>query len=247
MPKLVFSFLISILIFATFAVEPVLAQTFKSNSVITKVGDAPEDQKPKIGGSGVKHPAPPAPANLQQAIYDQFNIDLNDFSQQELNWAWEKFWDIQHTKFFELTKGTHVFRTAGSSETKGCSVYFAHYPIQELFNVILIHELGHVIQNCPRDAKSLATKHNNLYQNGKNTVTGYGLPKSFAPNGSALSCFGYPAWGENYAEMITYYLNPNAKEQTVGNGTCVNNGTVPFADGKHQDYFDLAREILGEY
>lgn len=224
------------------------AQTFKSNQFVTKVGDAPEDQKPISGGPRQKAPEPPA--NIRDAIYDQFNIELNGFSPQELDWAWAKFWDVKHTKFFELAQGTRVYRTTGGSEVKGCTVYFDYYNTQELFNVILIHELGHIIQNCAGDRRSFVTKHNNIYLNGQNPLTGYGTPKTRGGSGVALSCFGYPAWGENYAELIAYYLNPTAKEQTVaggGSSGCINNNTVPFADGKHQDYFDLAREILGEY
>lgn len=236
-------------VFFSFSI-PVDAQTFKSNRFVTKVGEAPEDQKPKIGRSGQN--APPPPANLKQAILDEFFLDLNGFSNQELLWAWEKLWDVSHTNFSEIVKGnrakTDVFRTQGSSEVKGCTVYFSFYQAQELFNVIFIHELGHIIQNCAGDSKALTTKHNNIYQNGSNPLTGYGTPVSYGEYGAALSCFGYPAWGENYAEMIAYYLNPTAREQTVsGGGRCINNGIVPFETGRHQDFFDLAREILGEY
>lgn len=254
MIKAFFIFIAMVVAFMFIPTTEILAQTFKSNQFVTKVGDAPEDKKPKIGGSGTKTPAPPPPANLRDAIYNQFEVEFNGFSQQELLWTWEKFWDIQHTKFFELTKGArinHLPPCTGvgcpSSEAKGCTIYFATYPTQELYNVILIHELGHIIHNCAGDARALATKHNNIYKNGQNPVTGYGVAKSFAPNGSALSCFGYPAWGENYSEMIAYYLNPAAKEQAVRAGSCVNNGVVPFENGRHQDFFNLAQEILGVY
>ncbi len=226
-------------------------QTIQSNQFVTKVGD-PQGPPPNTSspGSGVKTSAPPSPANLRQAIIDKFGIELNGFSDQELNWAWEKFWDISHTNFFNLVKGRIVNRTSGpgeSSGVSGCSIEFSYYTDQTLFNVVLIHELGHVIQNCTPDTKSLDSEHSKVYANGANPLTGYGNAKNFSPNGVALSCFGYTAAGENYAEMITYYLNPNVKEMTVRQGTCDNNGVVPFSGLNHQDYFLLAKKILGTY
>lgn len=227
-------------------------QTIQSNQFVTKVGD-PQGPPPNTSplGSGTKTSAPPAPANLRQAIVDKFGVELNGFTDQELNWAWEKFWDISHTNFFNLVKGTKIGRTTGSSGVRECTVEFSYYTDKTLFNVVLLHELGHIMQNnCfATDAQSRYTEHNTVYGNGQNPVTGYGVAKSYA-GGVAQSCYDLPANGENYAEMIAYYLNPGVPEMTVANGGirgCVNKGAVPFQNGSHSDYFNLAQKILGVY
>lgn len=192
----------------------------------TRVGNAPI-------GSGARVTPPPPPENLATAIQQQFGITMIGFGRPHLQWAWEKFWDVSHTRFTELAKGTTITATTAVSEQLGCrKIILNPQTSGDQFKVVLFHELGHIIDHCPPDTQSFKTEHARVFLH-EGPITGY----------AEFSCYGTPKVDEDYAEMITYYLNPTVKEVI----NCHNRGTFPFANGKYPMHFELARKILGEY
>ncbi len=206
------------------------AQT-RSEKVTTRVGN-PTTQPPTQGGE-----APPPPQDIRQGIIDEFGITMNGFTQEQLQWAWEKYWDVSHTNFINLVRGTVVTAHSGMSEQTGCKTFLLRDELgitrgdATLFKVVLIHEFGHIIYWCG-DGERATTDHENAFVS-EGGMTGYG----------ASGCYGTPPITEDYAEMITYYLNRNVLEQTG----CELRGVVPFADGKYPKHFETARKILGDY
>lgn len=207
-------------------------QSVKSNPVNTKVG-APAGPPP--GGGGTRPTPPPAPSSLRQAIIDQFGVTMNGFSEIQLGWAWEKLWDVSKTNFPALVKGSVVTAGAGtSSEQTGCKnvIVGSAFNSPELFKIIFTHELGHVIYWCTGE-QAHRSGHASAFAS-EGGVTGYGNS----------GCLGTPAVTEDYAEMIAYYLNRDATEQTA---RCSNRGQVPFSDGKYPVHFTTAQSVLGVY
>lgn len=176
------------------------AQT-KSNKVIYNVGNPPS---PSAGVSPSLGNAPPPPADIRQGIIDQFGITMNGFDQAHLQLAWEKFWEIAPTKYISLIRGSKIIALGytGGSRQVGCfggatSVELVQYNGQ-YFKFILTHELGHVIRNCnPRNV----TK----YDDHVNAVSKEGAVSYYG--GNATKCTGSDNYSEDYADMITYYVN----------------------------------------
>lgn len=214
-----------------------IGATMASNEVITRVGN-PRTSSPGTG-SGVHPKAPPPPDDVRQAIIDKFGITMDGFNHDNLVWAWEKFWDVSNTHFIELAKGTTLTEAAGRiPEQLSCTqIVINNSANQQRLNVILLHELGHKIDHCNPEPLSHHEEHEQVYAKEKN-LTGYGLP-----NERGQACFGTPAVNEDYAEMITYYLNPGVKELIE----CNRQDQVPFADGKYPLHYQLAKKILGDY
>lgn len=202
----------------------ILAQsTTTSNKVITSVGNP-------IGSSPFVEPS-----NLRQTLIDKFNITMNGFSNQQLQWAWEKFWDVSHTKLINLVKGTTITAVSGElSRQTGCkTVEFGTRAQSDVsFKTVLVHELGHIIYWCnPIELTNRRDHQNTLAEEGG--LTGY----------SQNPCYGSSSVTEDYAETIAYYLNPGVVEQVP----CNNRGRIPFSEGKFQKHYNVARSILGEY
>lgn len=193
-------------------------------------------------------PIPPniADSELKQAILDQFGINMIGFGTEYLRYAWEKFWDISNTKFFQhlknrtRAKGTIIdVRQAGGSQQFACGESETDITLQQAgrggkfdkttFTTILLHELGHILYWCVSDADSYRSDHDKLYVEIKG-MTGYGRAVDTT---------------ENYPEMITYYLHPGVTERTHGDYSDQTN--IPFAGGKNPSYFALVQKILGYY
>lgn len=204
-----------------------------SNEVITRVGN-PIIATPSGTRVSLDRPQPPIIAgDPRQAIIDTFGITMNGFGQQHLLWAWYKFWDVSNTQFITLVRGTTITLIAGLSEQLGCkSVLFKPPATQEAFNVVLIHELGHIAYWCNPDAQSGKTQHENVFAQ-EGGMTGY----------AQYACFGTPPVNEDYAEMLTYYVNPGIKEVI----DCHIRDQVPFGDDRYPLHFNLANSILGAY
>lgn len=216
-------------------------QVFKSSPFCTKVGDptrpSPCLSQTETTSLGSRPQAPDIDSvNLRQAIIDGFGITMNGFSPQQLQWAWEKFWDVSKTNFINLTKGTAIEAASGTiSEQIGCRSVRVGSAFSEptLFKIVLTHELSHVIYWCNNDSLSRRSEHHNVFSQ-EGGVTGYG----------ASGCLGTPPHTEDYAEMIAYYLNKGVVEQTA---RCNNRGQIPFDGVKFPLHLNLARTILGEY
>lgn len=201
-----------------------------SKTVVTKVGNAPE-----LPGSG--GPAPEPPSDIRQGIIDTFDITLNGFTQEKLLMAWNKFHDISHTKFFNLVGDVTIDVWDQTSEQQGCGAIKLRRGLvndanQTLFNIILIHELGHVIYWCNDPSVNYMYEHENSFVTDK-PLTYY----------SAVSCYGTSRITEDYAETIAYYLNPGVVDQTA----CGSYNVVPYGNGRAPAHFDVAKKILGEY
>lgn len=191
------------------------------------------------------HPkAPPIdPSGLRQAIIDQFGITMNGFGSVQLQWAWEKLWDMSKTNFNKLIHGKSPNVTAqavapSDSQQLNCGqVNVGVYQQEVLFKIVLTHELGHIIYWCNENELNRKREHAVAYAD-EGAVTGYGEPV----NGKA--CTGTPAITEDYPEMITYYLNPGIPEQTV---SCSNRKQIPYGNGRYPLHFNIATQVLGNY
>ena len=230
-----------------------------SNPVITVVGDLPQD--------------------IKQEILSKYGIDMQDFDQQHLQWALELFDRTSKTNLKKLTQGAIMKKrptdATGYSQQVGCArhedtstnpplhgynfdtppaTYIQEHADKTKFQLTIVHELGHTIENCNTDALNHKNEHdaiwnkNNLTWNnslvnktgkGYNYLTGYS---------SQVWCTGaddtlHNESTENYAEMIAYYLIPEAKERVITN--CPRNDQVPLQ--VHPEYKEVARKILGDF
>ncbi|MBI2011468.1 hypothetical protein HYS91_01735 [Candidatus Daviesbacteria bacterium] len=238
-----------ILILLSFLVSPTISLVFaqesvKSNPVITRVGDAPLDQKPQVSNSlqlGVRATAPDIPdAALEGAIKEKFGITMRNYGTRHLRWAWEKFWDVSHTKFFDYVRGSTIFASVprDSSQVgcfKGVSVYVGTYQDETLFKLILIHELGHVIANCNNREQIRWSDYLRAHAVEKG-VTWYG--------NHAYECTKSNNISEDFAETIAYYLNPETKLQTV---LCSPDYHPPNLREDFPLHYNVANYILGNY
>lgn len=219
-------------------------QSVKSNSVITKVGDAKEEDRPRMA-AGAKQPAPVS-NNFREDILKEFGIDMQGFGEAQLRFAWEKFWDVKHTNFNKLVHGRQpVVKILAKAESKqiNCGeVWLQNFPQEEFFKIIIIHELGHIIYHCNNDSENLVTEHKNVYKQ-EGEVTKYGRDV-----GGGVSCLGEPSISENYPEMIAYYLNQNSAQQTAKCATSLPGpNSKPYENNAKPLHFNLAKRILGEY
>lgn len=222
--KLLLVFLLVLTISFSLFVPTTYGQSFAEKT--TRVGD------PQTFSAGPKTQAPPVdPQNIRSEIRDKFGINMIGFGQQQMQWAWEKLWDVSHTNFVKLLhpKPTIIninrINEGYSSQLGPTEINLKNYEDETLFKVIFIHELGHIIYWYNDDKISHQTEHNNLHKRGL-SATRYGATDKT----------------ENYPEMITYYLNPGKTEQTL-----FSQAVVPFANGRNPEYFNLAKAILGDY
>jgi hypothetical protein len=204
----------------------------ESNTVTTVVGNP---KTPVTGGP--RTPAPPCPSDCRQAIIDTFGVTFSTaFPATYYQYGWEKLWDVSHTNFDELVRGTTVQRDDNGSRRAGNTIWIRGTYPQSFFDIIFVHEMGHVINDLG-DPISSRTKHNNLWSQ-KGGLTGYGKTACgySIPDSNAKM-------EENYADLIAYYLNPEAADQTVD----CSSGEVVFANGANREYFELGKQILGAY
>jgi len=192
---------------------------------------------PPISGSPTPTPSvsPTPEGNLRLAILNQFGITLNGFDQQHLQWAYTKLLDISRTRFIEFTRGTIITAVLGtaSEQTGYHAVNLAQYAGQELFQVILTHELSHVVRNDNLHSSILWDEHL-LVLRSEGAITEY----------ARTACMGSDTASEDYADMITYYLNPNANAQTA---LCAGTQSNPYNNGGHPEHRRVVERILGGY
>lgn len=165
---------------------------------------------------------------------------MTGFPRQNMEWAWQKLWDVSNTNFINLVRGTRIRVVLPRyTQQTGCrSVDLGAFSSEELFKVVLVHELGHVIRNCNLDSVNKKDEHFSVWQQ-EGGVTGYA--RTACTYGSP-GTFQYIS--EDYAEMITYYLNPSANEQTA---SCAGTAPNPYSGGRYRLHFTVARDILGTY
>ncbi len=213
-----------------------------TSSFCTKVGN-PDGPSPCTNNSSGTHPqAPAAPADLKQAIQDKFGINIDStFDRTHQEWIWEKLWDVSNTNFDDLVTGTHVVdigSSGGSAQTNCKTIQIGQYSPKEIFQVVFTHEMGHIIRNCISAPKSHWDEH----------LAALASEKGVTEYARVLCTYSNPGdWqskSEDYAEMIAYYLNPDAHQQTAKN---CSGGPNPYLNGGYPLHFNVAKEVLGAY
>jgi hypothetical protein len=128
---------------------------------------------------------------------------LNGFDQDHLQWTWERLWEAGGS-FTDHLRGTKVEATSGLSSQVGCfgsgtSLYLGQYQPRAFFKFIVLHELGHVFQAC--NARSITHQAEQM-----NAYDQEGGVSFYAQN--ATKCItGVSNYGEDYADMVAYYLD----------------------------------------
>ncbi len=150
----------------------------------------------------------------RQAIIDKFGVTMDGFDERHLNAAWEKISETSNTNFPSLIKGAKIQAISqNTSSWTGCegvtSISLGQYEPLPFFKYIFTHELGHYIQNCKTRSISKSQEHEAAYsQEG---------PISYYAANAPL-CTGSSNLPEDYADMISYYLNPAAGFSTTSCG-----------------------------
>jgi hypothetical protein len=183
------------------------------------------------------HPvAPEVPdGNYVKAISEKFEINMSGFPVGDLRAAWEKFNEVSNTKFISLIKGTTVYAVGSGSEQTGCRTVNIRNNTNDpvLFKVLLTHELGHIIVNCNEEALDHQTDQLNALA-VEGGITAYGDKPCYEERYKG---------GEDYAEMIAYYLNPGVSERT----NCGTREVIPYANGAHPLHLAVVKRILGDF
>lgn len=197
--------------------------------------------------------APPPSPDIQLLTLDilkNFGVSMDkSFSYDYLKWTWEILWQVSNTNFLSLVRGPSsngiaIIRDDVSINHQiGCSSIGLRaissstrqpYP-ESLFKVVLIHELAHIIESCyPQNSRK-----NEL----ANIISQEGYLTNYSQFGD--QCVGSINLNEDYAETITYFLNRNLPEQSLGIGArCEPPSTTnPYTRNKplHQKF---AEELL---
>lgn len=182
-------------------------------------------------------------SDVRQALIDTFGITVDRrFTPDQMRTLWNKFRDVSNTNFNKLVRGTVITAVeGGNSRQTGCNAIDLGVSLTgEILTVVAIHEMGHVIRNCPQpfyDEQLKAYQAEGGVTNYSRTACTYITREHPIPT----------AWeheSEDYAETITYYLHPQASEQTAA---CAGRGPNPYANGKKPLHYAVAKKILGAY
>ncbi|MBI2121160.1 MAG: hypothetical protein HYU05_00450, partial [Candidatus Wildermuthbacteria bacterium] len=185
---------------------------------------------------------------LKQAIQERFGIEMSGFDETHLLWAKRTFDRIYHTRFFEYVRGTVITAQAGGnySSFQGCrKISLDQYNGEDLFSVVLVHELAHVMRSCNSKEQIRWDDHVKTIETDGEYVTGYA--KTVCKDEQEADD---RKKDEDYAEMIAYYLHPGVPEITMEKGLyrdCGNIGGIPYANGRIPAHLEIARGLLGEY
>ena len=196
------------------------------------------------------------PNAVASKIQKEFNITMQGFEYEHLQWAYEKFADVKKRskKFFTLTSGAVIQmrnHEQGYSYQASCrnhkpvsdqvGIYLHPHADKEKFQLTLIHELGHLIQICNDDIQAQYTNHiKALEQEGG--ITAYARNPGCASGTNNERSLR----NEDYAEMITYYLSPNAKERDIVN--CPPDNTIPYQNlaSKYPRHLEVVKKVLDD-
>lgn len=235
--------------FVLFSITPSIssAQSASSNCVVTAVGNAGDTPTPRPGCSGFSGECikPPSyPADLRQALINEFKINMDQgYDSEHLKATYEMFWCFSSTKFPSFVDDTLVDSNPnedihmGCPEVGPCTVWIRPMPGRmSTFTFILTHEMGHIVQySNPRDIIHWTDMENVSAEEG-----GVSL---YANNG--LDCVGGDRnWFEDYAETIAYFLHPQAGETTPACDPDKNPPNPFFDLKKFPHHLDLAKKIL---
>lgn len=188
---------------------------------------------------------PPAPDDIDKALLDKFGIKMSGYDRTHKVWAYDKFSQIititNSTHYKDLINGTIINAVASPADTAqvACQVIQVYPFNEELFKVAITHELGHIIRNCTAPRNNICYyAHLEVWDNGKNPVTNYSKTACTYPSSSRG---WWEKTSEDYAEMLTYYLNPGVDQQTAA---CAGRSANPYANGAHSAHWALADKII---
>lgn len=192
---------------------------------------------PAGGSTGSNSSGSSTPTNVSAVdIKNKFGISMNGFDAQHLAWAYGALETASSSKLLDLVKGAGIQAGNANLTFMECSnpaqITLKQESDQAYFKHALLHELGHRLYICQPDPVSKRTKHDQVYQTEKG-ISSYAV------------CGGGDLKAEDYAEMISYYLEQNTKEQMVNQACNVNGGQNPFATNRYPQHSALAKEILG--
>jgi hypothetical protein len=222
--------LFSLIVFAVWTQSSHAQLQTDSNTIRTRVGN------PAVGT------APEPPQDIRQGLIDTFGVTMNGFDQDHLRWTWERLWEVSHTKFTGLIRGSRVEATSGLSSQVGCfgggtTLNLGQYAPREFFKFIVLHEFGHVIQSChPRSVSNQVAQQNAFATEGGISY--------YATN--AGSCTGSNSLNEDYADMIAYHLDRIAGFSSgPGGGRCgPSNPPNPYEGSGFGLHQEAARGVL---
>ncbi len=178
------------------------------------------------------------------------SVKIIGFDAQHTEWINQLLAKYSNTNLSRLIQGTTIMPVAeqvnwtiGSSEPGGsCTIQMYQYPNQSMFDILLTHEFGHVIDFCTTSKDSLHDEHTTVFKDEKG-VTDYARNNCV----SGTEGRGRPSEAEDYAEMISYYLNPGANVVS----DCKSNPNAveanPYNNGGFPEHYNLAKQILGTY
>lgn len=211
------------------------AQCDKENTI--SLSPKPTSSETTICKGYKKGIIPPSnPATLYQDIKNKFGVSMEGFDQKHLQWAWEKFWEISNTRFINLIKGAIIYADNSSFQSSCKVVFLQQFKEEELFKIVLTHELGHIVRWCsPNETSRIGDLAGII--SFESYVTYY--------SANAPGCTGSDNFNEDYAEMIAYYLNPESNSQTAA---CVKNNVGiepnPYLNNKHPLHYNMSNKIL---
>lgn len=222
---------------------------------------------PQPGTSGAVSPAPsgvapsisyPPPNTLISAIKTRFGIEFDtSFREENLTWTFEvlqkaeqrapKFFNLLHHNYSNivLRTGPVITNTSGNIIT---FKNFSNGPLyrQDYFKQVLIHELGHVIYGPTYGPNAdLENKINEAIAKDGQTITAYPENSTSDPN----KICGIPDQktknSEDFADLVSYYINNDLNELDYGCGTKNNQGQNPLDTGKYPNHRLFIRSLLG--
>jgi hypothetical protein len=187
-------------------------------------------------------PAPnPGYTSAQQyldEIYQKWQIRITNVGLTQAKAIHEIFHQIQGTRYLSLVKGAVITGSGGSVSVQvGCpgggdtDVRLGVYD-HAMTKVLILHELGHVIQYCQPDSVS-------RYSEINSAIASDGYISTY----SRTNCFGGIQKSEDYAETLAFYLAPDANEHTCTGGRTLPN---PYKSGRFQAHRALAAKVAGE-
>ena len=232
----------------------------KSPCVITKVGEpgvSPSPPPECEEDSGIRPPpdgrppnescAKPSeyPSDLRRALADEFEIGMIEFDDEHMRAVWEMFHCFSGTKFASFVTGTTIINGTGptfgtiemSCQGPGnCNIWITQMPGRmSTFTFILTHEFGHVIGASNLREDTHWTEHENAFGR-EGGISLYGR--------AGLTCNGDPEPAEDYADMIAYFLHPEAGETTPACDPDKHPPNPFFELNKYPLHLEVAEKIL---
>lgn len=225
---------------------------------ITIVGEPGSDvEKPTCTGNGSGTtagdvdgacvPSGEYPSNPSQVLSDNYGITLQGYDDEHVKNVYDLFACLEGTRFGSLVYGTTLINgktiidgveTIGMNcpEGESCTIWITQMPGRPTtFKFILTHELGHVISN----------------QNTREIANWTAVENAFAKEEgislyarAGIKCNGASSVFEDYADMIAYFLHPNAGETTPNCDPDKNPPNPFFALNQFPDHLDAAKRIL---